>query len=392
MSIRYSDFVDYSRLDPVKRLALELFEPTLRYPESRGIKVVAETLGEASPAFDFSDLVKKGEDFLIVPNVEGLGTKNKIADAMYKEAMETGVIDEKRAQELYLGLGQDTMAMSINDSLSIGADVFAYCDIITCGDSKWFNDKGRVEALLGGYRKAADIGKIAIPQGETPELRGVVFPDTLDLAGSSLGIIIPKKRLVTGDKITDGDYIVGLESSGIHSNGLTKARAICGKLEDGFFTDVGNGKTIGERLLVPTTIYSQIILPLFDIADIHYLQPITGHGWKKIARYRRKPFTYMIEEIPEPSDVFISLIGGGQLYNDTVPKEEQFDFSNRENYYTWNMGIGYVIIVSNDDVDAVMDKIEEQDVKAYLLGYVEEGPRQVVMPFEEDGKRVVYVP
>jgi len=390
--IKYSDFVDYSKLDPVKRLALNLFEPTLGYPESRDIRFIPETLGEASPAFDFSELIKKGVEFLLVPNVEGLGTKNKIADAMYKEATENGTISEKRAHELYSGLGQDTMAMSVNDSLSIGADVFAYCDIITCGNSKWFDDRGRIEALLKGYRTAADIGKIAIPQGETPELRGIVYPDTLDLAGSSLGIIIPKERLVTGKKIAKNDFIIGLESSGIHSNGLTKARAICSKLKDGFFTQVENRKTIGEQLLTPTTIYSQLILPLFDFADIHYLQPITGHGWEKICRYRGRPFTYFIEELPEPNKVFENLIELGKDYNKAVQKKDQFDLSERENYYTWNMGIGYVIIVPDKDVDEVMETIEKKGVATCLLGYVDEGPRQVVMPFEEDGKTVIYVP
>jgi len=400
MALRYSDFVDYSKLDPVKRMALEIFEPTLIYPERLGIRVVPQTLGETAVGFDFRGvrsswikrlgnllLLKSDTDFILTSNVEGLGTKNRIADAIYALVFleKKSVADQMAVRRLYRGLGQDTVAMSVNDQLSIGADVFAYNDIISCGNSNWFsNDMERIRELLMGYREAADAGQFAIPQGETPELRDVVNPDTLDLAGSSVGLIKPSSRLVTGEAIQVGDVIYGLESSGIHANGLTKARRLADKLPEGYFTDLGNGQALGEALLVPTRLYSRPVMSMFDAgADIHYLQPITGHGWEKIAR-AKQPLTYAIERVPQPPLLFQKLIEWGA--------QNGFDVSSGENYFTWNMGIGYVVIAPEKDVETIRRVADQHGVKAHRLGYVHKGKRQVLMPFSESGKQVVYTP
>ncbi len=389
MPIKYSAFVDYSKLDPVKIEALKLFGPTLDFPERLGISIVPETLGEAAVAFDL------GGDFLLAANVEGLGTKNRIADKMYSEVF----VEKKRVAEgmnvkgLFRGLGQDTVAMSVNDLTSIGADPFAYFDIISCGNSEWFKDEERLRELLQGYRDAADFCQLAIPQGETPELRDVVNPDTLDLAGSSLGLIRPKGRLILGRNIQEGDVIYGLDSSGIHSNGLTKARKIAERLPDGFFTKLANGRTLGEELLVPTYLYSPQIRRIFEASiDVHYLQPITGHGWEKIARYRGKEFTYVITSVPKPPLIFQELIRLAKKLNalESDP-DKKFDVSDRENHFTWNMGVGYVLIAPEGQHDAIR-RATHYDLGVYEIGHVESGPRQVVMPFEEGGKPVVYTP
>ncbi|MDI6807044.1 MAG: AIR synthase-related protein, partial [Candidatus Aenigmarchaeota archaeon] len=226
--------------------------------------------------------------------------------------------------------------------------------------------------------------KIAIPQGETPELRGIINPDTLDLNGASIGLVRPKSRLITGEKISENDIIYGLASSGIHANGLSKARKIAEKLEDGFFTKLQNGKTFGEELLTPTRIYSGVIMEMFeDGVDIHYLQPITGHGWEKIAR-AKYPFTYRIEHIPEPPLIFQELIDYG--------KQHGFDVSNRENYYVWNMGVGYIIMAPAASGDHIARIAKKHGIETYELGKVEKGPKQVIMPFEENGKPIIYVP
>ncbi|MDI6806329.1 MAG: AIR synthase-related protein [Candidatus Aenigmarchaeota archaeon] len=373
MTIRYSDFVNYSKLDPVKRMALELFEATLIYPERLGIKILPQTLGETAIGFDFSGI--GDTDFSVVTNVEGLGTKNLIADAMYKETKDAKV---------YTSPGQDAVAMSINDLVALGADPFAYSDMISCGASTWFDDLERTRELLMGYRIAADTAKIAIPQGETPELRGIINPDTLDLNGASIGLVRPKSRLVMEEKISENDVIYGLASSGIHANGLSKARKIAEKLHDGFFTKLQNGKTLGEELLTPTRIYARAIIEIFeDGVDVHYLQPITGHGWEKIAR-AKSSFTYRIENVPEPPLIFQQLIDYGKHYG--------FDVSNRENYHVWNMGVGYIIIAPSVSGNHIAMITKKHGIETYELGKVEKGPRQVIMPFEENGKPVIYEP
>ena len=144
-------------------------------------------------------------------------------------------------RRLYRGIGQDTVAMAVNDITGVGGDPFTYQDIIACGNSSWFKDEQKTKELLLGYRQAADIGKFAVPQGETPELPDIVERGTLDLAGAAQGIIIPKERFVTGSKLKEDDMIYGISSSGIHSNGLSKARKIAEKLPEGYFTKISNG-------------------------------------------------------------------------------------------------------------------------------------------------------
>lgn len=384
--IKYSDFVDYSRLDAVKRMALKMFEPTLVHPERLEIKIIPETLGTPAIAFDYSGI--GDNDYYPASNIEVLGTKILIADKMYgrEDFLEdyTGIAAKLEIRRLYRGLGQCVTAMSVNDMLAIGADTFSYFDAITCGDSEWFSkDYDRTRELLQGYRDAADIGKFAVPQGETSEQRGVVDPRTLHLVGSSLGLIRPKSRLITGSKIQEGDRIYGLESSGIHSNGLSKAMAIADKLKNGLFTDLGNGKTLGEELLTPTTIYSRPVIEMLDTLYIHYLQPITGHGWEKIAR-ARYPFTYVITQLPELPLIFRKLIEFGSAHG--------FDVSKRENYRTWNMRVGFVVIAPRSEYDLIRRIATNFGIDLYELGYVKKGPRRVIMPFKENGKPVIYIP
>ncbi len=385
--IKYSKLVDYKRLDAVKRMALRLFEPTLAYPESKfGIKIIPETLGTPAVAFDYSGI--GDDDYYPAGNMEVLGTKISIADGIYyrEDFLEdwTGIADKLDIRRLYRNLGHCATAMANNDMLALGADAYSYFDAITCGDSEWFSkDYERTRELLQGYRDAADTGKFAIPQGETSEQRGIVDPRTLHLAGASRGLIRPKSRLITGSKIKEGDSIFGLESSGIHSNGVSNATAIADKLKDGLFTDLGNGKTLGEELLTPTTNYSPPVLEMLDSLEIHYAQPITGHGWWKIARYPYE-FTYVIEQVPEPSLVFRKLIEFGGKHG--------FDVSNRENYFTWNMRVGFVMIAPESEGDLMRRIAKNSGISLYELGHVEKGPRRVVMPFEEHGKPVIYTP
>jgi len=370
MGLRYSDFVDYKKLDPLKKMALEIFEPTLKYPEDRGIRILPESLGQTAVVFDLSGIGSL--DFLLSKSIEDLGTKNRIADDMYKEIVEKKRIAQNvNVKKLYRGLGKDTAAMSVNDVLALGADPFIYCDIIACGSSKWFEDEERNRELLLGYRDAADEGRFAIPQGESPELPKTINPDTLYLAGDSNGLIKPKSRYISGNRLEEGDVIYALSSSGIHANGVSKARKIAEKLPDGFFTELSNGKTLGEELLTPTPIYTKPVLRLLEIMDVHFLQPITGHGWKKLMR-ANKPFTYVVENVPEPPLIFKELIEFG--------KGNGFDVSDEENFQTWNMGYGYAFFGPRTDVDYLRKEIRKVcDLEVYEVGHVERGDKKVVI-------------
>ncbi len=358
--MRYSDFVDYDRLDPVKRLAMETFASTLKHPERLRIRVMP--VGETAVALDFLNY-----DFMIGFNVEGLGTKNDVADRVYAEMKQQGYPNPER---VYRFIGQDTVAMSVMDLVSSGADPFAYGDFLTSGDDNWFADGRRNKALLEGYKTAADLGGFAIPCGETPALPGIVNPETLVLEGASIGLIKPKERLSYGQKITEGDVIFGFPSNGVAANGISKVRKIASKLPEGYFTRLQDGRMLGDALLVPTPIYVRPVIEMFDEADLHYASPITGHGWQKIGR-ARQPFRYVIDSLPEVPEVFRFLIEAGTLHG--------FDVSDRENYYVWNMGTSIALVAPADSESRMRAIAQRHGTQLQVLGRVERGEREVVL-------------
>lgn len=352
--MKYHEIVDYSKLDPFKRLALEQFSDTLSHPQRLNVRIVSETLGEPAIAIDCLD-----SDFLLAFNVEGLGTKNKIADSMYADSRGGNA-------SYYESIGIDTIAMSTNDLLAIGADPIAFGDIISSGDSNWFSDEKRLKALLSGFRAAADELQLAIPCGETPTLKGIVEPQTLDLAGASIGLIRPKTNLITSQNIQAGDLILGLESSGVHSNGISLIRKIAEQLSDGYFTKLPSGKILGEELLVPTRLYTRPIIELLlQKTELHYIAPITGHGWKKIMR-AKKSFSYEIDFVPPKSELFSFL-------------QEHAGIPDEEAYYTWNMGIGLVLIAPRQSKEAIESVCTRFGIPVHTLGTVRNGEKQVII-------------
>jgi phosphoribosylformylglycinamidine cyclo-ligase len=349
--MKYFDFVDYSKLDPVKKAAIEKFSGTIDNPKRLGFRVLPETLGESAIAIEL-----QGVDYFLAFNVEGLGTKNMIADAMANDARGKRI-------KYYENIGIDTVAMSTNDLSSIGAAPLVYGDIISSGDSNWFSEE-KSFALLEGYRKAAVELGLAIPCGETPTLKGIVAAETLDLAGSCVGAIKPKNNLTVGQNLKAGDIIFGIESSGVHANGISLCRKIAAELKDGYFTELpDSGKLFGEELLVPTKLYSPLIEELLAKTKINYFSPITGHGWKKIMR-AKKTFSYDIDFVPEPSEIFRFLQEKGKL-------------PDNEAYYTWNMGIGYVAIAPKDSTSEIEKACKKFGTKVWELGTLKEGEKRV---------------
>jgi len=284
-------------------------------------------------------------------------------------------LDEAR---FYSNLGQDAVAMAVTDIAAVGADPVAYADILASGNSAWFNDEKRTEALLKGYRIAADLAGCAIPQGETPTLEGIVEPLTLNLSGGALGIIRPKSRYTYGQDLVPGDVIYGLPSHGICANGITKARRIAEQLPNGFFSKLEDGRTLGEALLEPTPILCRLVVQLLEMGvDLHYISPITGHGWKKFSR-ARFPFRYVIEAVPEPPTVFKSLIKWGRKCG--------FDMSDEENFQVWNMGIFLALIAPRECGDAIARVAERFGTHVHVLGRVERGEKEVII----EPKKVIY--
>ena len=358
--MKYHELVDYSKLDPVKKAAIQKFAPSLSNPERLGLRIVPETLGESAIAIDFPK-----EDFMLAFNVEGLGTKNLIADVMYA--------DERGGKLSYFeNIGKDNVAMSTNDLSSIGADPFVYGDIISTHNSDWFENNEKAGALLEGFKRAAEEIGLAIPCGETPSLVGIIQPKTIDMAGASVGLIKPKQNLTVGQELKEGDVIIGLASSGLHSNGISLVRKTAENLSEGYFTKMPSGKIFGEEALIPTTLYSRFLVDVVSKTKVHYMQPITGHGWKKIMR-NRKPFTYEINFVPKPQEIFKFL-------------QEKNNLSDFEAYYTWNMGLGYVLMAPRESVETILKIAGKHKISVFEMGVVKNGVKKVIVK----PKNIVY--
>jgi len=347
--MKYSDFVDYSKIDPLKILAQKAAKKTAKNIGSTGFKEIKESRGESAYVVDCGD-------FYIASITECLGTKALVADTMRQITGKT----------YYDSIAQDTIAMAVNDIITVGARPISIHAYWAAGSSEWFKDKEKMNDLVEGWEKACNLSEAVWGGGETPSLKGVVYPKAIDLAASCIGIIKPKKRLTLGKKLRAGDAIIVFASSGIHANGLTLARKVADKLVKGYATKINDGSMYGEALLTPTVIYSRLVQNLFAGGiDIHYISNITGHGWRKIMRHPGK-FSYRITKIPPVPPVLQFMVRKGPV-------------GIKEAYGSLNMGAGLAIYVASKDVKKVLSISKKARIKAYVVGVVENGPKQVVI-------------
>ncbi len=290
---------------------------------------------------------------------EGLGTKNFVADDARQI---TG-------RSHYDTIAQDTVAAIINDLITSGAAPLIISSHIEVGDSQWFRDKQRTKDFWDGWIKACQKCGVTAGGGETAELHDLLLPNAVSFSGSADGIIKPLERKCSGRKIKPDDAIFLLESNGIHANGLSVARALARNLPDGYATKLPDGKNYAESLLTPSHLYSPVVQDLFtEGIDMHYMVNITGHGWRKIMRAKTdNDFSYIIESVPKPQTVFNFL-------------QEKLDFSDEEMYGVFNMGAGFAILMPEKDVELAQKiALEKHGLQAGKAGYVENGPKQVVI-------------
>ncbi len=344
--------VDYDALDPFKRRAQIAGRSTADVLRRLGVSEVAASRGESAY------LIETPDGFLAHVE-EGLGTKNLVADAMYRLVP---------SRSFYDHLAQDTVAMIVNDMVTLGALPLAVAMHLGAGSSDWFKDEGRAEDLVNGWRSACELARCAWGGGETPTLGGVVETATVVLAGSAIGLVKPKERLIRGN-IQAGDAIVVFESSGIHANGLTLARAVAERAPRGYLTPLADGRSYGEALLDPTHIYVGLVEDCLDRGvDIHYAVNVTGHGWRKLMR-SPEPFAYIIDTVPVPHPVFDFIQAAGHV--DDV-----------EAYGNFNMGAGFALYVPEKDVATVIELARAFPFAALRAGHIEKSStrRVVIVP------------
>lgn len=341
--------VNYTNLDKIKRLAQVKARETSKNLYSSGFKTVEESRGESAFVWDEGDAYKA----LVI---EGLGTKNLIAEEVL----------EKTGQSFFKEIAQDTVAMIVNDLIVVGAKPLILNAYFALGDSNWLLEEKRAEDLINGFSNACNLAGCVWGGGETPALAGIINPDTIDLAGSAVGIINPKDRLTLGDKIQSSDAIIFIQSNGIHSNGLTMIRKIAESLPERYETRLPSGATLGESVLRSTNIYTKSVEALFNGGiNIHYMANITGHGFRKIMRANRE-FTYVIDKLPEKDELFEFI-------------QKQSDMSDEEMYGTFNMGAGFAVILPEEEANRACEIIGDSGFKAIIAGKVQTGEKQVII-------------
>jgi phosphoribosylformylglycinamidine cyclo-ligase len=341
--------VDYGRIDPLKILAQQAAAATAGNLARHGLAEVAASRGESAYVLDCGE-------FYLASITECLGTKALVADAMRAV---TG-------RSYYDLIAQDTLAMAINDLITVGATPISVHAYWAASGSDWFDDGERARDLVAGWKAACDACGVAWGGGETPALAGVVAEGRIDLAASCVGLVRPKSRLTLGEKLAAGDVLVLLESSGIHANGISLARKLAERLPGGYATPLDDGGLYGEALLAPTILYSPVTEALAAAAIVpHYCANVTGHGWRKLMRHPGR-FTYRIHTLPPVPPVLRFI-------------EEHAGIDKREAYGNLNMGAGFALFVAAADAARTLEIAAAQGVRAWLAGTVETGERRVLI-------------
>ena len=288
----------------------------------------------------FASLIDFGDDYLTLAT-DGVGTKLLIAE-------ELGIWDT---------VGIDCIAMNVNDTICVGAEPISFVDYIAIDKP---NEKITEEVGLG-LQKGAELSNMEIVGGEIAVLPEMV--NGLDLSGTCLGFV-PKDKVVTGQTCKEGDVIVTLKSSGIHSNGLTLARKV---FESAGYkmSDACSGlekKTVGEELLTPTRIYVKDVLDILSKYEVHGLVDITGGGLRNILRMK-EGLQYVIDEPLKPAPVFSKI-------------QELGNITDQEIYQTLNMSMGFDIIAPADAAEEIARSYDG----AAVVGRVEKGKGVLYKP------------
>jgi phosphoribosylformylglycinamidine cyclo-ligase len=365
MSLSYEQSgVNYDTLDAFKRACQRAAVATTPALALHGLSEPAHVRGESAY------LIETPEGYLAHVE-EGLGTKNLVADAMFKL---TG-------QSFYRNIGIDTVATMVNDLITSGALPISIAMHAAVGDSNWFANTKLAEDLAAGFAEGCTQSNAVWGGGETPALKGIVNPETIVLAGSAVGLIKPKSRRITGD-VQSGDAIVLLASTGVQTNGLTLCRALADRLPQGYLTPIGDGRPYGAALLDASAIYVKFVAACQAAGvPVHYAAHITGHGWRKLMRLDQ-PFVYKITDVGPVPPIF-----------DFIMKHGPVD--RREAYATFNMGAGFAVFVPAADAARTVRLAQSLRHTAWVAGAVEkQGDRKAVeiapvdITFESDTLQV----
>lgn len=282
---------------------------------------------------------------VLVSGTDGVGTKLKIAFLMDKHDT----------------VGIDCVAMCVNDVACSGAKPLFFLDYVAVGK----NIPEKVEQIVKGVAEGCVQAGCALVGGETAEMPGFYPVDEYDLAGFCVGMG-DRDKLVDGKNLRAGDALIGVESSGLHSNGFSLVRKVFRISEERLNLHMNDlGRTLGEELLTPTKIYVKPLLGLMSKVDVHAISHITGGGfYENIPRMIEGDLTAVIEKSKVPVKPIFKII-----QNEGIPERDMFN--------TFNMGIGLCIAVAPDKADEAVRILESCGEKAHIIGEMKQGKKGI---------------
>lgn len=303
-------------------------------------------LGGFAGAFDLSG-IKNMEEPVLLSGTDGCGTKVKLAFVMDKHDT----------------IGIDAVAMCVNDIACSGGEPFFFLDYIACGK----NYPEKIASIVSGVAEGCLQSECALVGGETAEHPGLMPEDDYDLAGFAVGVV-DKKDIIDGSTIKAGDTLIGIASSGVHSNGFSLVRKVFEMTKESLDTYYDElGKTLGEALIEPTRIYVKALKNVKNAGvRIKGCSHITGGGFfENVPRMLPENVRAIIKKESYPVPALFGLI------------QKNGNIEEHMMYNTFNMGLGMVIAVNPEDVETTMKAIEEAGDKCYVVGNIVEGDKGV---------------
>ena len=305
-------------------------------------------IGGFSGAFSL-EKIKQMEEPILLSGTDGCGTKVKLAFIMDKHDT----------------IGIDAVAMCVNDVVCAGGEPLFFLDYIACGK----NYPEKIATIVGGVAEGCRQSECALIGGETAEHPGLMPKDEYDLAGFAVGVV-DKKDLITGENIKPGDTLIGIASSGVHSNGFSLVRSVFTMTEESLNTYYDSlGKTLGEALLAPTKIYVKAMKSIKAAGvKVKGCSHITGGGfYENVPRMLHDGVHAVIKKDSYEVPAIFKM-----LQNDGSIEEHMM-------YNTFNMGIGMVLAVDPADVDKTIEAIKAEGEIAYVIGNIEAGEKGVTL-------------
>lgn len=305
-------------------------------------------LGGFSGAFSM-DKIKEMEHPVLLSGTDGVGTKIKLAFLMDKHDT----------------VGIDCVAMCVNDVVCAGGEPLFFLDYIACGK----NYPEKIAAIVGGVAEGCRQAGAALIGGETAEHPGLMPEEEYDLAGFAVGVV-DQKDLITGERIRPGDVLVGIASSGVHSNGFSLVRKVFEMTKESLDTYYEElGATLGETLLTPTRIYVRALKAVQESgAVIKGCSHITGGGfYENIPRMLPEGTMAVVHKDSYPVPPIFKLL------------QEKGGLEEKMMYNTYNMGLGMVLAVDPAEADRAVSALREAGEQAYLVGEVAAGSNGVVI-------------